>query len=66
MKKVNSTKTELLNALDKSEKKQVSEACRIAGVALSTFYFHYYKDAEFRRQVLEKQRQHLTEKIATV
>ncbi len=66
MKKENNTKSALLNAFDKSEKKQTAEVCRIAGVSPSAFYFHYYKDADFRRQVLEKQLEHLTERIATV
>ncbi len=54
----------LLNAFDESKKKQIAEVCRIAGVTPSAFYFHYYKDAAFRRRVLEKQRDHLAEKIA--
>ncbi len=56
----------LLNAFDKSEKKQISEVCRMVGVTLSTYYFHFYKDSDFRRQVLEKQKQHLEQQIADV
>jgi ACT domain-containing protein len=66
MKQEKNKKSALLNAFDKSETKQASEACRIAGVALSTFYFHQYKDPVFRRQVLEKQREHLSDRIASV
>ncbi len=66
MKKENNTKSELLEAFDKSQKKQTAEVCRIAGVTPSTFYLHYYKDRDFRRQVLEKQLEHLSEKVATV
>jgi ACT domain-containing protein len=59
-------KSALLDAFDLSKTKQITEACRIAGVAQSTFYFHFYKDAAFRRQVLEKQLQHLSERVAAV
>lgn len=58
------TKTTLINAFDKSEKKKIAEVCRIAGVAASTFYFHYYKDADFRKKVLKKQHEYITEQIA--
>jgi hypothetical protein len=64
--KNNNTKSELLKAFDQSETKQITDACRICGVALGTYYFHFYKDAEFRREVMEKQRAHLAEKIATI
>jgi TnpA family transposase len=57
-------KQALLDAFDKSENKQAAEACRIAGVALSTFNFHNYKDPEFRRRILEKKLKHLEERIA--
>ncbi len=63
MKTQTNKKAALLAAFDQSEKKQTAEVCRIAGVAHSTFYFHYYKDADFRRQVLEKQLEHLTERV---
>ncbi len=66
MKKETNKKAALLDAFDKSETKKPSEVCRIAGVALSTFYFHQYKDPVFRRQVLEKQREHLSDRIASV
>jgi hypothetical protein len=59
-------KQALLEAFDKSETKQAADACRIAGVALSTFHFHNYKDAEFRRQILEKKLKHLSDRIAAV
>jgi hypothetical protein len=59
-------KQALLDAFDKSETKQAADACRIAGVALSTFHFHNYKDAKFRRQVLEKKLKHLEGLIEAV
>jgi ACT domain-containing protein len=66
MKKQTNKKEALLDAFDQSETKQAAEACRIAGVAKSTYYFHAYKDPEFRRQVMEKQRDHLSARIASV
>jgi TnpA family transposase len=63
MERGNTTKTALLNAIDSSEKKQVTDICRLAGIAPSTYWFHFYKDGDFRRQVLEKKREYLTEKI---
>jgi ACT domain-containing protein len=66
MKKENTTKANLLNAFDLSKNKQVAEACRIAGVSVSTYFFHFYKDEIFRRSVLEKQRDHLSDRIAAV
>jgi hypothetical protein len=66
MKKENNTKERLLNAFDLSENKQIAESCRIAGVSVSTYFFHYYKNADFRRQILEKQIQHLNEKLTAV
>jgi hypothetical protein len=62
MKKEENTKSALLKGFGKS--KVIAEACRIAGVTPSAFWFHYYKDTDFRRQVLEKRREHLTERIA--
>ncbi len=58
------TKTALINAFDKSEKKKIAEVCRIVGITPSTFYFHYYKDADFRKKVLKKQQEYITEQIA--
>jgi hypothetical protein len=66
MKKEPNKKQALLDAFDKSETKKATEACKIAGVALSTFYFHTYRDSNFRRQVLEKQLEHLEGRIAAV
>jgi hypothetical protein len=60
------TKKEILNAFDLSKKKQISEVCRMVGIASSTFYFHFYKDSDFRRQILQKQQEHLAAKIAAV
>jgi hypothetical protein len=64
MKKINTTKSDLINAFDQSEKKQLTDVCRIAGVALSSYYFHLYKDADFRRQVIEKKMEILAAKLA--
>jgi ACT domain-containing protein len=66
MKKEKNKKAALLDAFDQSETKRAAEACKIAGVALSTFYWHQYKDANFRLKVLEKQRDHLSARIASV
>ena len=60
------TKQGILDAFDQSEKKSISDVCQIAGITRSTFYFHFDKDMNFRRQVLEKQREHLAQKIAAV
>jgi AcrR family transcriptional regulator len=62
MKKESDTKKLLLAAFDQS--KVVAEVCRIAGVTPSAFYFHFYKDATFRREVLEKRAERLAERIA--
>ncbi len=66
MKAEKNKKQALLDAFDQSETKRPTEACKIAGVVLSTFYWHQYKDAEFRQKVLEKQRDHLSNRIAAV
>jgi hypothetical protein len=60
MKKINTTKSDLLKAFDQSEKQTIANACRIADVVPSTFYYHLYKDSDFRRQVLEKRLEYLT------
>ncbi len=65
MKKINTTKSDLLRAFDQSETKTIADACHIVGIVPSTFYYHIYKDSDFRRQVLEKRRCYLTAKIAT-
>jgi hypothetical protein len=62
MRKKSTTQEAILKAFDQS--KVISEACRIAGVSTSCFYFHFYKNPKFRRQVLEKRREHLAERIA--
>jgi AcrR family transcriptional regulator len=61
MKKESNTKKELLAAFNRS--KVVAEACRTAGVTPSAFYFHFYKDKEFRREVLEKRAEQLAARI---
>ncbi len=55
-------KQNFIEVFDKS--KTVAEACRITGTAPSTFYFFLKADDDFRRQVLEKRREHLSEQIA--
>jgi hypothetical protein len=62
MKKKSDTKKLLLAAFNRS--KIIAEACRIAGVTPSAYYFHLYKDAKFRREVLEKRAEQLAERIA--
>jgi hypothetical protein len=66
MKPEKNKKQALLEAFDKSETKKPPEACRIAGVALSTFYFHTYRDPEFRQEVLKKQAEHVLRSVASV
>jgi AcrR family transcriptional regulator len=61
MKKESHTKKELLAAFNQS--KVIAEACRVAGVTPSAFYFHFYKDKDFRREVLEKRAEQLAERI---
>ncbi len=61
MKKESQTKKELLVAFNQS--KVIAEACRVAGVTPSAFYFHFYKDKDFRREVLEKRAEQLAERI---
>ncbi len=62
MKKKSDTKEKLLAAFEQSS--VIAEACRIAGVTPSGFYFNFYKDKDFRRQVLEKRAETLAEQIA--
>lgn len=66
MEKKLTTKQLILQAFDKSESKAVRAVCRTANVSPSAFYFHYYKDPEFRRQFLEKQRDQLNEQIEAI
>jgi TnpA family transposase len=61
----NTTKSELIKAFDKSEKKTAVDVCRIVGITPSSFYFHWYKDENFRRQVIEKKMEFLATKLAT-
>jgi ACT domain-containing protein len=65
MKAEKNKKQALLDAFDQSKTKRPTEACKIAGVVLSTFYWHQYKDPVFRQKVLGKQRDHLTARIAS-
>lgn len=51
-----STKLMLLEAFDKSETKSIKDACRIVGVTLNAYYFHFYKDSSFRTEVCKKRR----------
>ena len=64
MKRGTNTKTAILNAFDESEKQTIAEVCRIAGTTPSTFWFHLYKDAAFRRNVLVKRMDYLAAKLA--
>jgi putative intracellular protease/amidase len=64
MKKINTTKSDLLKAFDQSETKTIANACHIVGIVPSTFYYHIYKDADFRQQVLEKRGEFLAAKVA--
>lgn len=66
MEKKLSTKQQLIKAFDTSAEKTIADVCRIVGITNSTFYFHFYKDSKFRRRVLEKQREHLTEQIEAI
>lgn len=60
------TKQSLIKAFDESRSKSVADVCRIAGVSRVIFYYHVKNDEKFRRQFLEKQREHLSERIAAV
>jgi hypothetical protein len=64
MERGNNTKTALLNAFDESKKQSVADICRLAGSAPSTYWFHFYKDGNFRRAVLEKRMNFLAGKLA--
>jgi TnpA family transposase len=57
-------KQALLAAFDQSETKKAPEACKLAEASLSVYYFHFYKDPNFRRQILEKQAQHTLRSLA--
>jgi TnpA family transposase len=63
MQRGTNTKAALLNAFDSSEKKKIAGVCRLAGTTPSTFYFHFYKDSDFRREVLKKRVEYLTATI---
>ncbi len=62
MKKESHTKKELSAAFNQT--KVIAEACRIAGVTPSAFYFHFYKDKDFRREVLERRAEQIAVRIA--
>jgi hypothetical protein len=64
MKKEKNKKSALLDAFDKSETKRATDAARIAGVSLSLFYFHLYRDPAFRQEVLKKQAEHILRSLA--
>jgi hypothetical protein len=68
MQQGNTTKAKLLSAFDLSEKKQplvLTDVCKLAGVSVSAYFFHFYKDKVFRDAVLEKKLKHLSDKIAS-
>ncbi len=64
MEKDKNKKQALLDAFDQSQTKKAPEACKIAEASLSVYYFHFYKDPNFRRQILEKQAQHILRSLA--
>ncbi len=59
----NTTKSELLEAFDQSETKTIADVCRIADVTPSALYYHANKSGDFRRQIMKKRLEYLTEKI---
>ena len=63
MRKKGAGKQLIIEAFEKPESKSITDACRIAGIGRNTFYFHYRKDADFRRKVLEIQREKLNAKL---
>jgi hypothetical protein len=60
------TKSAFIQAFEKSETKSVADLCRIVGVSRFTFYYHFNKDADFRKSLLEKQREYLGNRIVAV
>ena len=66
MKKDEPTKQALLKAFDQSETKSIAEVCRIVGVTPSAFYFHFYKDSDFRREVIKRRQERLADIIAAM
>ncbi len=60
------TKFTLLKAFDKSESKSVADMCRIAKISRYAFYYHLNKDVNFRRQIITKKAEHLTERLAVI
>jgi AcrR family transcriptional regulator len=62
--KEDTTKSALIKAFEESETKSVSDLCRIVGVARFTFYYHFNKDAKFREEIITKQKEFLTQKLA--
>ncbi|MCA1623162.1 MAG: hypothetical protein LC768_06785 [Acidobacteria bacterium] len=57
-------KRALLEAFDKSETKTVLSICRAVKIQPTTYYYHFNKDADFKRQIIEKRREHLAGQIA--
>jgi hypothetical protein len=64
MRKEKNKKAALLEAFDLSTTKKASEACKLADASLSVYYFHFYKDLNFRRQILEKQAKHILRSLS--
>ncbi|HXH69796.1 MAG TPA: hypothetical protein VNI60_05550 [Pyrinomonadaceae bacterium] len=60
-----SVKMALLDALDKSKTKSVLSICRAVNIQPTTYYYHFNKDANFKRQIIEKQCKHLAKQILT-
>lgn len=66
MKNELSTKQKILTAFEKSESKNISEICRNLGITNNTYYFHFYRDLEFRRKVLEYRRTVINEQLEQI
>jgi hypothetical protein len=62
--KKNTTKTEILEAFEKSEKKTIAAVCALVGITPSTFHYHQRGDVDFRRQILSNRVDYLAEKLA--
>jgi hypothetical protein len=62
--KKNTTKTEILEAFEKSEKKTIAAVCQIVGITPSTFHYHAGRDSDFRRQILSNRLDYLAAKLA--
>lgn len=64
--KKNRTKEKLLSAFSQSKTGVIADICKLAGVTVGTYYFHFYKDPKFRLEVFKKQRERLTAEIDAI